>query len=48
MYGDDEIFKHGSPTDKPGPQEPKGDIIYVICNNYMSKYMHTGKKEDQM
>ena len=33
MSEDYYISKNVGPTNKPGPQEPKEDIIYILCNN---------------
>ena len=41
MYWYDEVGQHLSPTNIPGPQEPKIDIIYVLDNNGMGLDMDT-------
>ena len=46
--GDDDMGQHVIPTDKTGSQEPKEEIIYFICNNEMSLYMHTRKEDNQI
>ena len=33
ISGDYGIDQRVSPNNKPGPQEPKGDIISVLCNS---------------
>ena len=48
MPGNDNIVQNVIPTDKPVPQEPKGDTILDICNNDMSSYINAINAEKQI
>ena len=46
MPRDDDMGQQISPTDKPGWQEPKGDIISILFNNEIISVMHTVKEDN--
>ena len=46
--GDDEIGQHVSPTNQSGSQEPKGGLIFVLCNNEIGSDINTGKEENKI
>ena len=47
MSGNDDIGQHVRPTDKPWPQELKGDTFFLF-NNEMSSYTHKRKVGNQI
>ena len=44
MSRDNDVGQHVSPTNIPGPQEPKRDIIYFLGTNWMAQDIDKRKK----